>query len=378
MTHPKAAPVLFNTRQAGDYQVAFATLNVEKALNALSLEMIDLLYEQLLHWQQDDTVVCVVLQGAGEKAFCAGGDIRLLYESMDKPDSNDKGEPPYAVDFFSREYRLDYLIHCYEKPLICWGQGIVMGGGVGLMSGASHRIVTETTRLAMPEISIGLYPDVGGSWFLARMPGQVGKFLGLTAAPLNAADALFAGLADRFLNNSEHGALCDALCTESWSSVNEDNHDRVTRLLRRFEKSSIHNLPASLLRKHYDLINRLMDHSTLQQCLDDCLKLETEDRWLQRAVKTFSHGCPTSVYLVVEQIARCRHLSLKEVFQQELVVSVQCALLGQFREGVRALLIDKDNQPQWEPASLDAVSQPWLDRFYQPQWGQAMHPLADL
>ncbi|MCL6417225.1 enoyl-CoA hydratase/isomerase family protein [Aestuariirhabdus sp. Z084] len=369
------APVLFETRAAGEYQIGFATLNVEKALNALSLDMIDLLYEQLLAWQQDDRVVCVMLQGAGEKAFCAGGDIRRLYDSMCE---SGEGVNSYAVDFFSREYRLDYLIHCYGKPLICWGAGIVMGGGVGLMSGASHRVVTETTRLAMPEINIGLYPDVGGSWFLARMPGRLGKFLGLTAASLNAADTLFTGLADRFLRNDERSELCDALCVEEWTPDSEQNKEQVTQLLRRFEKSSIQGLPVSPLRQHYDLINRLMDHSYLQQCLDDCLKLETEDRWLQRCVKAFANGCPISAHLVVEQIEKCRHLSLKEVFQQELIVSVQCAAKGEFREGVRALLIDKDNAPQWAPKSLDDVVHSTIAEFYQAPWGESPHPLADL
>ncbi|RRJ85166.1 enoyl-CoA hydratase/isomerase family protein [Aestuariirhabdus litorea] len=377
MTQPNQAPVLFETRPAGDYQVAFATLNVEKALNALSLEMIDLLYGQLLSWEQDQRIACVVLQGAGEKAFCAGGDIRRLYESM-CDDQQNRSESSYAVEFFSREYRLDYLIHGYSKPLICWGQGIVMGGGVGLMAGASHRVVTETTRLAMPEINIGLYPDVGGSWLLARMPGRLGKFLGLTASSLNAADAIFAGLADRFLNNSEHDALCDALCVEPWGADAVENRERVTRLLRRFEKSSLHNFPPSALRTHYDLINRLMDHSTLQECLEACLKLETDDRWLQRAVQAFARGCPTSAHLVVEQIKRCRPLSLREVFQLELLVSVQCSRQGQFREGVRALLIDKDNQPHWQPATLDEVSSAWLQGFYAPLWDEDSHPLAQL
>ncbi len=375
MTEQKQNPVVFELRSAGEKQIGFATLNVEKSLNALSLEMIDLLFDQLSAWQQDDRVVCVMLQGAGDKAFCAGGDIRKLYDSMCETDGT---ENQYAVDFFSQEYRLDYLVHSFTKPIICWGQGIIMGGGVGLMAGASHRIVTESTRLAMPEINIGLYPDVGGSWFLARMPGKLGQFVGITACSLNAADALFAGFADRYMNNSEYQELCSALTVQEWSNDAEVNHDLVSKLLRRFEKTSLHSMPASPLRQHFDLINNLMDHSTLQESLDACLKVSSDDRWLQRSIKSFAAGCPTSIHLVREQIARCRHLSLAQVFQQELIVSVQCSALGEFREGVRALLIDKDNQPHWRHNCLDDVDIPWIDSHYQVPWGEAPHPLEDL
>ena len=193
-------PVLFETLIAENgCQIGVITLNAEKTLNALSLDMIDLMAEQLALWSTDDNIALVLMQAAGEKAFCAGGDLQNLYQSMlthhASVDKDDVRANQYACDFFNREYRLDYLIHTYPKPILCWGHGIVMGGGIGLMAGASHRVVTEKSRLAMPEIGIGLFPDVGGSYFLNRMPGKLGLFLALTGAMVNAADAKFTKLA---------------------------------------------------------------------------------------------------------------------------------------------------------------------------------------
>ena len=156
----------------GGQRIAIATLNAEKSLNALTLEMIRLLDARLSAWENDDAVVAVLLRGAGDKAFCAGGDVRSLRAAL--LEDGEVYPNPHAVAFFSEEYRLDYRIHRYRKPLIVWGGGIVMGGGLGLMAGASHRVATPATRIAMPEITIGLYPDVAGSWFLQRMPAKLG------------------------------------------------------------------------------------------------------------------------------------------------------------------------------------------------------------
>ena len=162
------APVLFEELTCGNGKVvAMATLNVEKTLNSLSLEMIDLLTAQLVEWQSDDRISVVLFQGAGDRAFCAGGDIQALYQSMVE---HPGGPNPYAEAFFEREYRLDYLIHTYSKPVMVWGHGIVMGGGLGIFGGCSHRVATEKSRIALPEITIGLFPDAGASVFLGKMP----------------------------------------------------------------------------------------------------------------------------------------------------------------------------------------------------------------
>lgn len=367
--------VLFETKPTADgHQIAIATLNAEKSLNSLSVEMVNLLTPQLKAWEQDSNVVCVLLQGAGEKAFCAGGDIRRLYDTMKECGADKPNE--YAEAFFENEYRLDYLIHKYSKPLIVWGHGIVMGGGIGLMSGASHRVVTEKSRLAMPEINIGLYPDVGGTWFLNHAPGRTGLFLGLTGANINAADALFVGLADRFIAHENKHQVIEKLCAANWQDQQHDAAGIVSKVLREFE--SLENLPASAVRNHYDLIQQVTDGDNLTEIAEKIFAIESDDKWLQKAVSGLKKGCPTTAHLVYQQLKRGKKLSLEGVFQMELIMSLQCARHPDFPEGVRALLVDKDGQPKWQHDSIAAVPDEWVEQHFIPPWGNAENPLSNI
>lgn len=367
------APVIFEELATQDgHLIGVATLNAPKALNALSLEMIEAMYPQFLAWQDNDKVKAVWLQGAGDKAFCAGGDIVQLYNSMVE---HPGGPNPYAETFFTDEYRLDHLIHTYSKPFILWGNGIVMGGGLGLMAGASHRVVTESARIAMPEITIGLYPDVGGSYFLNRMPGRTGLFLGLTGANINAADALFVGLGDRFVTHERREATFDALKAADWSA---DAQTVVNQVLRQQESASLEALPASPVRDHFDQIQQLTDADDVPTLVQQITSVETDDKWLSRAASTLKAGSPTAMHLIVRQLKATRQMSLAEVFRAELNLSVQAACKGEFAEGIRALLIDKDREPKWHSADVAAVESEWLDNFFEPLWAEGQHPLNDL
>ncbi|MCC1495594.1 enoyl-CoA hydratase/isomerase family protein [Alcanivorax sp. 1008] len=350
-------PVLFRTEstQSGK-KIGFATLNVPKALNSLSLEMIDLLYAQLTEWQQDDTIAAVWLDAEGEKAFCAGGDIVRLYQSMVDTPKGQRNQ--YAEDFFAREYRLDYLLHTFAKPVICWGHGIVMGGGLGLMSGCSHRVVTEKSRIAMPEITIGLHPDVGGSWFLSRMPGRLGLFLGLTGANINAADALFVGLADRAISHQQKKAVIAELC-----NCAQLGHAAVSSVLRR-QQMAADTLPGSALRDHFDQINNLCDADSLAQLHSQITGYQADDPLLQKAAATLAKGCVQTAWLVWESQRRVRQMSLAEAFRMEWSMSVQCALHDDFREGVRALLIDKDGSPAFRYSKVEDFPEQLLNEFF--------------
>lgn len=375
-----AAPVLFEERRTGNGpRIGVARLNAEGTLNALSLEMIDLLSERLAAWAQDSSIALVVLEAAGEKAFCAGGDLQRLYQSMIEhhasPRRNDVGANEYALQFFSREYRLDYLIHSYPKPVLCWGHGIVMGGGLGLMAGASHRVVTERTRVAMPEINVGLYPDVGGTWLLGRMPGKLGLFLSLTGAPLNAADALFAGVADHALRQADKGQVFEALLRQPWTGSCRDDSRALTDLLRAFGSADESIGPA---RRHFDLIGKVCGHGALLEIAAAIADLKAEDPWLSAAAATLLAGSPSTAALAHALRQRSRLLSLAGVFRMELVASMHCAARPDFAEGVRALLIDKDRRPCWSPASLGEVSREWIDGYFASPWQGAEHPLADL
>ncbi|WOH37863.1 enoyl-CoA hydratase/isomerase family protein [Thalassotalea fonticola] len=356
-------------------KIAVATLNAERSLNALSHDMVKQLYPQLSIWQKDRNIAAVFLQGAGEKAFCAGGDIVHLYNNL--PEKN--GDPaPGIEEFFRDEYQLDYLIHTFDKPFIVWGNGIVMGGGLGLMAGGSHRIVTETTRIAMPEISIGLYPDVGGSYFLNKMPGNSGLFLGLTGASINAADAKYTHLADHFINNDKKLALLDELLTVNWGDTIALNHQKLSSLIVGFEQRSIANAPISNVQHHQSLITELTNGDNLTSIVDNILTFETEDKWLSRAKTSLAHGSPISAMLTYRQLQESANLSLLECFRLELGVSTKCGEFGEFKEGVRALLIEKDNNPQWKYNSVSDVEANVIDWFFTSPWTKTEHPLASL
>ena len=371
-----ALPVLCRVAEtASGHRIGFAQLNAEKALNALSLQMIRLLDTQLSAWDKDDSIACVVLHGAGEKAFCAGADIRALYRAMhEHPGAADN---PQALAFFSEEYRLDYRIHTYSKPILVWGGGIVMGGGLGLFAGASHRIVTETSRVAMPEISIGLFPDVGGSWFLRRMPGNLGLFVSLTGAPLNGRDALFAGLADHLVPSAERQSVFERLSTAPWQAA-ANSRAVLSALLSEISGAQV-TAPDSNVERHAATIEALCTGATLKQLLDAISGYAGEDAWLKRGAATLKAGSPTTAALIWELKQRAQELSLPDVLRLELIVALQCCAHPDFAEGVRALLIDKDNTPRWTPGTLADVTPNWVEgHFVAPAWPLGVSPLADL
>lgn len=347
------APVLFEERAAANgTRIGIATLNSPRTLNGFSLPMAHLLLERLRAWSSDDGIAMIVLQGAGEKAFCAGGDLHSLYRSMKAhrdAGSTDIRDNAYALEFFDVEYRVDYLIHACRKPILCWGHGIVMGGGIGLMSGASHRVVSERSRLAFPEITVGLFPDVGGSWLLQRVPGNGGLFLALTGALLNAGDAIHAGLADVHVAEARRPDVLDALLQVAWSGDSADSHARLDVLLQSFASDA----PAGPLSTHAALVDDLCAGEDLPTIVERITALQTDDDWLQAAQKTLASGAPGSARLAFELQRRCAGARLADAYRMEYIAALHCAAHGDFAEGIRALLVDKDRTPHWQPATLD-------------------------
>lgn len=369
--------ILFDTlRTASGRLFGRATLNTPHNLNALSLPMIDRLNPQLRAWEQDADVVGVVLDGAGDRAFCAGGDVVAVCHAIRAAGSGQAA--PLAEAFFEREYRLDYQLHTFRKPMLCWGHGFVMGGGIGLLAAGSHRVVTPTTRLAMPEIGIGLFPDVGGSWFLPRMPGRTGVFLALTGAPLNAADARLAGLADFVLPHESLSGVLDAVSAERWQGDSHADGARLSHLLERFERSGADDLPPSNLLAHLPQIDDVIGHDLLEDIAPRLSALAgSDDVWLARAGAAFTKGSPTSAALSFELQRRARLLSLADVFRLEYQAAVGCSVHHDFAEGVRALLVDKDKNPRWQPAALSDVGPELIEAHLRPRF-DGPHPLSDL
>lgn len=361
-------------KTADGHHLGLIRLAREKSLNALSLGMVRRISRQLRKWSGDERLVAVVMEGAGERAFCAGGDINLLYKEA----AEQRGARcPRAETFFAEEYRLDYLIHHYPKPIICLGDGIVMGGGLGLMAGASHRVVTERSRLAMPEISIGFYPDVGGSWFLSRMNNGTGLFWALTGTPLNAADALHFGLADHLLHSSARSWLLSHLQCANWDGDGRAHAKQVGQILGQLAMPDAEapQARAAPLEKRIAAACKMPSVAEFAEALEREGARDGGD-WLQRPLKTLRAGSALSARLIFMQLRRSQGLELAEVFRQELVLSSNMVREADFVEGVRALIIDKDNKPKWQWDSPDAVPDELLQAIYHPPWAQ--NPLADL
>lgn len=367
-------PVRVETCPTADgHKLGVLTLDSPASLNALSLPMIQILQEALTAWEQDSSIVCVLLQGTGEKAFCAGGDIRSFYYR--KQEASESELFGYARDFFEQEYRLDHHIHRYTKPLICVADGICMGGGIGLFAGAAFRIVTERSLFAMPEVTIGLYPDVGASWFLSRMPGRLGLWLGLTGARFNGADAIGLGLADHAMASPERAELLPRLAALDWSSCADecqDPREQLDRLFRGLHREVTARLPAPVILPHQVRIDGLLAGRSLEGVLARLFKASFEDAeaGLAQAREICQSGSPISRAILWRQYWQARRQSLAEVFADELALSVNCVLRGDFVEGVRALLIDKDKSPRWQAPQPGTG---WLDDFY--RWPQGNNPL---
>jgi enoyl-CoA hydratase/carnithine racemase len=313
--------------------VATVTLNRPAALNALTLGMIEGLARWLDAWEHDPRIRMVVLRGAGERAFCSGGDIRVLHDN--------RGTAVNA-HFMAAEYALDYRIHTYPKPTVAFIDGIVMGGGMGLAQGAKLRIVGERTRMAMPETAIGLFPDVGGSWFLSRTPGHVGLYLGLAGPTIGAADALYCGLADRYVGGAPLG-------------------------------------PGEVERMRL-AIDRHFGQPGVAAILES-LRAESSPEfaeWAARTVTALERSSPTMLGVTFEQIRRGATMSLAECFRMELNLILAAFEHGDFVEGIRAMIVDKDRNPRWSPATLAEVDPAAVQRFFNPRWSPARHPLANL
>ena len=367
------APILFEELPAASGKIGRVTLSVAATLNSLTLEMVDLLQAKLDAWRSDDNIAAIFIEGAGEKAFCAGGDVQALHQSAV---ATPGGPCDYAENFFAREYRMNYTLHTYRKPLICWGHGIVMGGGLGVMAGCSHRVVTERTRIAMPEVTIALFPDVGGTWFLNHMPGKAGQFLAMTGASINAADAIYTGIADRFIASERKPELIEHLLRQDWCPDAEANHALVRHLLRPFSDQSVGQCPGGQVEPHLGSINTLCDGDDVHEVIDNIVALQTQDSWLSRASDSLAHGSPLAALWINRQLQDTRHASLKEVFQAEIQLVTNIVRHPEFAEGVRALLIDKDRKPSWQYTASRDVPAQVLESFFTAPWDN--NPLADL
>ncbi len=334
--------------------VGLITLNRPKVLNALSHGMVRAMAARLEAWAADDQVRAVIVRGAGDKAFCAGGDIRSLYNSW-----HEHGALHH--DFFIDEYRLDYQIHRFAKPYVALMDGIVMGGGMGLAQGAPLRLVTERTRVAMPETGIGLVPDVGASYFLSHTQRELALYLGITGQSIFAADTLFCSLADAFVPSAALASLEQTLAAIRWST---DPLADIYAALGAHPTAPeapplLEVLPA--VYRHFSAPDVAATMASLAEESDPRYQ-----EWAQKTLKTMQSRSPLMMNVTRRQLLTGRRLDLADCFRMELGLVHHCFEDGDFIEGVRALIVDKDNKPVWSPATLDGVNEALLDEIFAP------------
>lgn len=312
-------------------------LNRPKALNALTFEMALAIRDALEDWSDNDSISAVVIEGEGDRAFCAGGDIAHLYHIGRKT-------PEVGVNFWRDEYRLNAMIASYPKPYIAFMDGITMGGGVGVSAHASHRVVTERSMIAMPEVSIGFLPDVGGTYILSRAPGVSGLYLGMTGARMNAADAIFAGFADTFVPSQDIAMLLDRL----------KSGENVDDCIKTFSRPAIDGQ----LHPQQKLISEAFDQSSAMGCakrLEDMS--ENGDEWAATTLKSLRRSSPLSVASTFYAVRTAAALiTLEECIALEYRFASRTLYGTDFYEGVRAVIIDKDKNPMWQPSKLEDVT----------------------
>lgn len=354
----------------GGRLVAEARLDSEPTLNALSLEMIDRLTPAVARWALDDRVAAVILTGAGNRAFSAGGDIQALYRAMQANHQAGERVDDYPYDFFEREYRLDYLLHTYPKPLVALGHGVIMGGGLGVFSASSVRVVTENVRIALPEVTIGLFPDAGGTWLLKNLPEHQALFLGMTGAHLNAADAMISGIGTHAVAGSDLHGLVAAIASLELTGDRQRDLAAITGCIDTLPRPELGEaqLPA--------VGSALIADAGFQAAGAEIAAMAGTSGWVDKAIAGMNRGCPTTVGIVVEQVRRARDMDLADCFRMEMTIATHCADNHDFSEGVRALLIEKDNQPNWQFGDLSSLPRGYvLDHFVEP-WPR--NPLFDL
>lgn len=346
------------------------TLNRAKALNALSLQMVRDLTATLLDWQANDAVDLAAIRGMGKEgpfgAFCAGGDIRFFHQAALEGNAQ-------LEDFFTEEYALNHLIHRFPKPYVVFMDGIVMGGGMGISGhGAANslRIVTERTKMAMPETGIGLFPDVGGGWFLARCPGRLGEYLALTGQVIGAADALAAGLADKAL---PAGDLAGA-----WDSLAQGGLAALAALRQQVSSVVAGEAPLAAERARIDSI---FAQDTLAGILQ---ALEADgSSWASATAATLRKRSPLMLHVVLEQLRRGRAMTLAADLRMERDLVRHCfqrrrGAASETVEGIRALAIDKDHSPRWNPPGIEDVTPAMVQAFFDSPWPAHAHPLRGL
>lgn len=343
------AEVIFSKENNG---LGIITLNRPKSLNALSYNMIQLIRKQLKEWENDNHVSLVMIEGAGNRAFCAGGDIKALYEAKQNALLHHD-----VKNFFEEEYELDLSIYNYSKPIIVNMDGIVMGGGVGLANGASHRIVTENTRWAMPEMTIGFFTDVGAAYFFNKAPGYIGRYLALTANSIQGRDVIYIKAADALIPSEKLNKFFNDVKEYEWNDRNVTV--ALNKLINKYDKQDDYKLQ---LENVVDQINEHFKYETVEEIIDSLSK--SNDEFAQETKRTLLSKSPVSLKVTLKQQIDYANKSIEQCLAIDTIIANNFMNHDDFYEGIRSVLIDRDNNPQYTYKTLSDVSSEVVNSFF--------------
>lgn len=349
--------ILFERKKGQHGDLGIIILNRPEVLNAMTTEMCHQTYDQLNQWAEDETIKAVVIRGNGERAFCAGGDIRHFYQV---------GLIGYAesTQFFWHEYRLNQRIFNFPKPYIALMHGITMGGGAGVSINGSHRVAAENLIFAMPETGIGFHPDIGGGYFLARCIDRVGFYLGLTGEKIPAVDALYAGLVDAIIPYQQFDNFISQLADKQ---LGKDANAAVSELLHSFAVGA--DNPA--LKNHRVIIDRCFSLKTMPEILS---ALENENvAWARHTAKILEKRAPLSLLITLRKLQESSILDFDHCIKMDYRLTLRFLMNHDFYEGIRAAIIDKDKNPKWEPALLKDVDPQQVDEYFAPLKEEELH-----
>ncbi len=346
------------------------TLNRPSALNSLTLDMVRTMTSALLDWRDQSDIHCVMVRSSSEKAYCAGGDIRFFHQ---KGKATATEGAALIEDFFTEEYALNHLIHHYPKPYIALMDGVVMGGGMGIAQAgpaARIRVVTERTKMAMPEVGIGLFPDVGGGHFLSRANGQLGTYLGVTGEMIGASDALYAGLADVFVPAAKLPALQALVIASSAGTLRE----AISRFAAPFASQA--DPGSSRLAGMRESIEHHFSGNAINELMASLSADSSE--FAAKTLETMRKRSPLMMCVTLSQLRRAATMTIGDCLRMERTMVRRCFEHGEVIEGVRALAVDKDHAPRWNPTTLVEVTPAMVERFFESAWPAYAHPLRSL
>ena len=343
--------VIFNENNG----VGLITLNRPDRLNALTYPMVQNINQYLNLWEVKEEINCVIIEGAGDRSFCAGGDVVKLRKEV----LADGGPPTQlSKSFFYDEYTLNYKISNFKKPFIALINGFTMGGGVGISMHGSHVVASEKTMFAMPETAIGLFPDVGGGWLLGQLDKGIGAWLSLVGAKLKAYDLISLNLATNYVASTEIEKLKNLLITSS-----PDTNDKVTSVINSL--SSNPKTEDSILLAHEEIIKDAFSFDKIEDIFERCeTLLKLNNKFFNTQFEELKHKSPTSLKISLKQIREASQMSLKDELIMEYRMVQKCLKIGDFFEGVRAMLVDKDRKPNWSPSSINDVDESRVDEFF--------------